>query len=67
MRLVGSCYIHKAGKPVRGYEKGHGAYGDGQESYLFVGDQLCLRMCTVPTGPIYSILVRPMDPREGPE
>ena len=38
--------------------------GDGQESYPLVGDQLFTDVYGANRAGIYSILVRPMDPRE---
>ena len=63
--LVGSCYIHKAGKPgVRGYEKAMELMGMDRNHTLFVGDQLFTDVYGANRAGIYSILVRPMDPRE---
>ena len=63
--LVGSCYIHKAGKPgVRGYEKAMELMGTDREHTLFVGDQLFTDVYGANRAGLYSILVRPMNPRE---
>ena len=63
--FVGSCYIHKAGKPgVKGYEKAMALMGTDREHTLFVGDQLFTDVYGANRAGLYSILVRPMNPRE---
>ena len=63
--FVGSCYIHKAGKPgVKGYEKAMELMGTDREHTLFVGDQLFSDVYGANRAGLYSILVRPMNPRE---
>lgn len=63
--LVGSEYIHKAGKPgVCGYEKAMERMGTDRKSTLFVGDQLFTDVYGANRAGVYSILVKPMNPRE---
>ena len=63
--LVGSCYIHKAGKPgVRGYEKAMELMGTKIENTLFVGDQLFTDVYGAKRVGIHNILVKPIHPKE---
>lgn len=62
---VGSAYIHKGGKPgVGGYERAMEKMGTDRESTIFVGDQLFTDVYGANRAGIYSILVKPMNPRE---
>ncbi|MBQ9990416.1 MAG: YqeG family HAD IIIA-type phosphatase [Lachnospiraceae bacterium] len=62
---VGTGYIFKAGKPSgKNYLKAMELMGTDQETTLFVGDQLFTDVWGAKRLGIYSILVRPMDPRE---
>ena len=62
---VGSEYIYKANKPSRaGYEKAMEKLGTTKESTLFVGDQLFTDVWGAKRTGIFSILVRPIHPKE---
>lgn len=62
---VGSAYICKAGKPgIKGYERAMELMGTYRKSTLFVGDQLFTDVYGANRAGLYSILVKPMDPRE---
>ena len=62
---VGSAYLFKAGKPGRkGYRSGMKKIGTLPENTLFVGDQLFTDVWGAKRIGIYSILVKPMDPKE---
>ena len=62
---VGSAYIHKAGKPKRdGYERAMERMGTDRETTIFVGDQLFTDVYGANRAGIYSILVKPMNPKE---
>ncbi len=62
---IGSGYIFKAGKPSRGnYLKAMEAMGTNRENTLFVGDQLFTDVWGAKRVGIYSILVKPMNPKE---
>ena len=64
-KVVGSLYIHKAGKPkTGGYEKAMELMGTDRESTIFVGDQLFTDVYGANRAGIYSILVKPMNPKE---
>ena len=61
----GSNYIYKGGKPgVKNYKKAMELMGTGLQSTIFVGDQLFTDVYGANRAGIYSILVRPMNPRE---
>lgn len=65
---VGSAYIYKAGKPgTGGYIRAMERMGTDRESTMFVGDQLFTDVYGANRAGIYSILVRPIDPREEPQ
>ena len=58
-------YVYKAGKPSRrGYEEGMKRMGTDRSNTLFIGDQLFTDVWGANRTGIYSILVKPMDPRE---
>lgn len=62
---VGSLYIHKAAKPgTGGYERAMERMGTDRESTIFVGDQLFTDIYGANRAGIYSILVKPVNPRE---
>lgn len=58
-------YVYKAGKPSRrGYQEGMEKMGTKLPDTLFVGDQLFTDVWGANRTGIYSILVKPMNPRE---
>lgn len=58
-------YVYKAGKPSRrGYREGMEKMGTKLPDTLFVGDQLFTDVWGANRTGIYSILVKPMNPRE---
>ena len=62
---VDSPYIFKGGKPgVQGYEKAMEKMGTERETTVFVGDQLFTDVYGANRAGIYSVLVKPMNPRE---
>lgn len=62
---VDSPYIFKGGKPgVKGYQRAMELMGTDRESTLFVGDQLFTDVFGANRAGIYSILVKPMNPKE---
>ena len=62
---VGSPYIFKAGKPGRqGYEKAMERMGTVPRTTLFVGDQLFTDVWGAKRSGIYTILVKPIHPKE---
>lgn len=64
-KQVDSPYIFKAGKPgIRGYERAMELMGTSREDTLFVGDQLFTDVYGANRAGIYSILVKPMNPKE---
>lgn len=64
-RQVDSPYIYKAGKPgVKNYEKAMKLMGTDRETTLFVGDQLFTDVYGANRAGIYSILVKPIHPKE---
>lgn len=57
--------IHKGGKPSpKGYRKAMELMGTNEETTLFVGDQLFTDVWGANLTGIYSILVKPIDPKE---
>lgn len=63
--LVDSPYIYKAGKPkVGSYEKAMEMMGTNKSNTLFVGDQLFTDIYGANRTGIYSILVKPLGPKE---
>lgn len=62
---VESPYIYKAGKPgVRGYQMAMERMGTDRGTTLFVGDQLFTDVYGANRAGIYSILVKPINPKE---
>lgn len=64
-KKVGSPYIYKGGKPsVKGYKKAMKVMKTGQENTLFIGDQLFTDVWGARRTGLYSILVKPINPKE---
>lgn len=62
---VESPYIFKAGKPgTANYKKAMKQMGTDEQTTLFVGDQLFTDVWGANRAGIYSILVKPIDPKE---
>lgn len=62
---VDSPYIYKSGKPsVRGYERAMKLMGTDRASTISVGDQLFTDVYGANRAGIYSILVKPVHPKE---
>ncbi len=62
---VGAFYVYKAGKPaLRGYLEAMKKMGTDEESTLCVGDQIFTDIWGANRAGIYSILVRPINPKE---
>lgn len=62
---IGSGYIFKAGKPgLKNYYKAMEQMGTNTGNTLFVGDQLFTDVWGAKRAGIYSILVKPMNPKE---
>lgn len=62
---IGSKYIYKAGKPgLKNYRKAVELMGTTPENTLFVGDQLFTDVWGAKRAGIYSILVKPIHPKE---
>ena len=62
---VGSDYIYKGRKPKRsGYRQAMRRMGTGERSTMFVGDQLFTDVYGARRTGIYSILVKPLNPKE---
>ena len=62
---LGAKYIYKAGKPLaKGYQKAMDLLGTDETNTMFVGDQLFTDIWGAKRVGLYSILVRPIDPRE---
>lgn len=62
---VDSPYIFKAGKPaVRNYQKAMDWMGSTPQTTVFVGDQLFTDVYGANRAGIYSILVKPIHPKE---
>lgn len=62
---VGSQYIYKAGKPgLKNYRKAMEIMETTPENTLFVGDQLFTDVWGAKRAGIYSILVKPIHPKE---
>ena len=62
---VGSDYIYKGRKPKRsGYRQAMLRMGTGERSTMFVGDQLFTDVYGARRTGIYSILVKPINPKE---
>jgi HAD superfamily phosphatase (TIGR01668 family) len=62
---VDSRYLYKAGKPSpEGYRKAMKICGTTKENTLFVGDQLFTDVWGANRAGVYSILVKPIHPKE---
>lgn len=62
---VDSKYLYKAGKPSpEGYRKAMKICGTTKEDTLFVGDQLFTDVWGANRAGVYSILVKPIHPKE---
>ena len=62
---VGTNYIYKANKPsTKNYNKAMQDMGTNQQNTLFVGDQLFTDVWGAKRAGIYSILVKPIHPKE---
>ena len=62
---VDSDYIFKAGKPKKtGYEKAMERMGTTKETTFFVGDQLFTDVWGAKRTGLYSVLVKPIHPKE---
>lgn len=62
---VHSEYIYKAGKPKRGgYQKAMELMGTNRETTFFVGDQLFTDVWGAKRTGLYSILTKPIHPKE---
>ena len=60
-----TTYVYKANKPSRkGYEEGMRRMGTNLENTLFIGDQLFTDVYGANRTGLYSILVKPMNPKE---
>lgn len=63
--MVRTDYLYKAGKPKRGgYWQAMERMGTTERSTLFVGDQLFTDVWGAKRSGIYSILVKPIHPKE---
>ena len=62
---VNSPYLFKGGKPSRkGYRKAMQVMKTGQDNTLFIGDQLFTDVWGARRTGLYSILVKPINPKE---
>ena len=62
---VHSGYIYKAGKPgTRNYRKAMELMGVDKKTTMFVGDQIFTDVFGAKKAGIYTVLVRPINPRE---
>lgn len=62
---VDSPYIYKGGKPsVKGYMRAMEIMGTRRDNTLFIGDQLFTDVWGANRTGIYSILVKPINPKE---
>lgn len=63
--VTGAGYIYKAGKPGRaGYEEAMRRMGTDVHTTLFVGDQIFTDVWGANRAGIYTILVKPIHPKE---
>lgn len=63
--VTGASYIYKAGKPKRaGYEQAMQRMGTDAHTTLFVGDQIFTDVWGANRAGIYTILVKPIHPKE---
>ncbi len=64
-RAVNSPYLYKGGKPAaRGYREAMKRMGTEEKTTIFVGDQLFTDVYGANRAGIFSILVKPIHPRE---
>ncbi len=64
-KLVDSPYLFKGGKPSRkGYRKAMVVMKTGKHNTLFIGDQLFTDVWGARRTGLYSILVKPINPKE---
>ena len=64
-KQVKASYIYKAGKPGRkNYNKAMELMGTGSDNTLFIGDQLFTDVWGAKRVGIYSVLVKPIHPKE---
>lgn len=64
-KALDTPYVYKAGKPKRrGYQEGMRRMGTDENNTLFVGDQLFTDVWGANRAGMYSILVKPMNPKE---
>lgn len=62
---IGACYVYKANKPnPKSYKKGMDLMGTNKKNTLFVGDQIFTDVYGANLAGIYSILVKPIHPKE---
>ena len=62
---VDSKYIYKAGKPLpKGYLEGRDKMRTNQNNTLFVGDQIFTDVLGAKRADLYTILVKPIHPKE---
>lgn len=62
---IGACYVYKASKPnPKSYRKGMHLMGTNEKNTLFVGDQIFTDVYGANLAGIYSILVKPIHPKE---
>ena len=63
--VVGADYIYKAGKPkTAGYERAMQRMKTDAQTTLFVGDQIFTDVWGANRAGIYTILVKPIHPKE---
>lgn len=64
-RAVQTQYVFKAGKPsVKGYKAAMAKMGTNRRTTLFVGDQLFTDIYGANRTELYSVLVKPIHPKE---
>lgn len=64
-QAVHTRYVFKAGKPsVKGYEAAMAKMGTNRKTTLFVGDQLFTDIYGANRTGLYSVLVKPIHPKE---
>jgi hypothetical protein len=64
-QVVGAEYIYKAGKPkAEGYRRAMERMGTDTGNTLFVGDQIFTDVWGANRAGIYTILVKPIHPKE---
>ena len=62
---MGTIYVYKAAKPSKkGFIQGMAKMGTGVDDTLLVGDQIFTDIWGANRAGVYSILTRPIDPRE---